>query len=97
MKAQGWGSKGSCYTLVVIDDMGNPSPDKLREQKILMDDDLLCWEVDVDSVMEAMILYHQYQNWEPYSPMDDDKDEYLEALKKLKLDNDDRYTKKLGF
>ena len=36
----------------------------------------LIWTVEATNWVEAMRLYHEFQGWEPYRPMDDDLGEY---------------------
>lgn len=50
---------------------------------LLEEGDELLWTFEAESYFEAAIQMHERAGWEPYRPMDEDREEYLEALRHL--------------
>lgn len=51
--------------------------------KMLEEGDILLWSYNVEDWIDACILMNEDAGYLPYRPHDDDREEYLKALKRL--------------
>ncbi len=76
MKYEAWGYKE--------DGIADVLTNKFSSLKYLIDPGMVLLRTfEVDSSSEALILHHEANGYEPWIPMDEDRQEYLVALKKL--------------